>query len=545
MEWSRNVPIYVVTLARPELLERRPDWGAGKRSFTSIYLEPIADRGDARAARRPGARPAEPARGAIVARADGVPLYAVETIRMLLAEGRLVLEDGVYRPVGDLTTLAVPGDADRADRRPARRARCQPTGRSSSDAAVLGQSFTPAAVWPPCRAPTSRSSRASARWSGASCSTQQVDPRSPERGQYAFVQALIREVAYNTLAKRDRKVRHLAAARFFESLGSDELAGALAGHYLAAHANAPEGAEADALAAQARVALRAAAERAAALGAHEQAIAFLEHALAVNPEAADRADLHERALASAMEGLSQEVAERHGLGVVQARRELGDRQATALALARYALVFQFFGTDGEKILTVVRPAWEEFSDLEETPAGVALMNMMAAGHNFLQDNQTALERLERLLPIAERLDDLPELARGLQRLSGTLFRLDRHHESLFLLSGPTSPAVANGLVDIIRNTRTSLSFREQYADPAAGLAMAREGLEIASRTGSTNYGFHDGRQRDVMRAPGGGVGLGDRPARGVAVERDHGELLPRAVRRPGGADCAPRRRPVL
>src|SRR2546430_12163247 len=59
-------------------------------------------------------------------------------------------------------------------------------------------------------------------------------PRSPERGQYAFVQALIREVAYNTLARRDRKTRHLAAARYFESLATDELAAGLAQHYLAA-----------------------------------------------------------------------------------------------------------------------------------------------------------------------------------------------------------------------------------------------------------------------------------------------------------------------
>ena len=59
----------------------------------------------------------------------------------------------------------------------------------------------------------------------------QADPRSPERGRYGFLQALIREVAYNTLAKRDRKDRHLAAARHFEVIGSDELSGALARHY--------------------------------------------------------------------------------------------------------------------------------------------------------------------------------------------------------------------------------------------------------------------------------------------------------------------------
>ena len=52
----------------------------------------------------------------------------------------------------------------------------------------------------------------------------EIDPRSPERGQYAFVQALIREVAYNTLSKKDRKAKHLAAARWFESLGNEELA---------------------------------------------------------------------------------------------------------------------------------------------------------------------------------------------------------------------------------------------------------------------------------------------------------------------------------
>ena len=40
----------------------------------------------------------------IVARADGIPLYAVETVRMLVAEGRLVEEGGVYVPRGDLTS---------------------------------------------------------------------------------------------------------------------------------------------------------------------------------------------------------------------------------------------------------------------------------------------------------------------------------------------------------------------------------------------------------------------------------------------------------
>jgi predicted ATPase len=89
LEWSRNVPLLIVTLARPELLERRPDWGAGKRSFTSIYLDPLGT--EAMRELLAGLVPGLPtsARDAIVARADGIPLYAVETVRMLLAQGRV------------------------------------------------------------------------------------------------------------------------------------------------------------------------------------------------------------------------------------------------------------------------------------------------------------------------------------------------------------------------------------------------------------------------------------------------------------------------
>ena len=41
LEWSRDHPLFVVTLARPELAERRPTWGAGQRNFTALYLDPL------------------------------------------------------------------------------------------------------------------------------------------------------------------------------------------------------------------------------------------------------------------------------------------------------------------------------------------------------------------------------------------------------------------------------------------------------------------------------------------------------------------------
>src|SRR5207253_7048160 len=103
------------------------------------------------------------------------------------------------------------------------------------DAAVLGQSFTVAGLAAVGGLPESALEPRLNALTRSELLRREGDPLSPERGQYGFVQALVREVAYNTLSKKDRKIRHLAAARFFESLGTDEIAGALAGHYLAAH----------------------------------------------------------------------------------------------------------------------------------------------------------------------------------------------------------------------------------------------------------------------------------------------------------------------
>ena len=97
LEWSRNVPIFVITLARPELAERHPGWGASSRSFSSLFLEPLAD--EAIDALLHGLVPGLPdeARAQIRDRADGIPLYAVETVRMLLDRGLLERVGDEYR----------------------------------------------------------------------------------------------------------------------------------------------------------------------------------------------------------------------------------------------------------------------------------------------------------------------------------------------------------------------------------------------------------------------------------------------------------------
>jgi predicted ATPase len=108
LEWSRDKPLFVITLARPELLEKRPTWGAGHRNFTSIYLEPLSEQ--AMQELLLGLVPGLPIRlrDQILARAEGVPLYAVETVRMLLDRGLLVHEGSRYQLVGEVEALEVP-----------------------------------------------------------------------------------------------------------------------------------------------------------------------------------------------------------------------------------------------------------------------------------------------------------------------------------------------------------------------------------------------------------------------------------------------------
>ncbi len=481
MEWSRSHSIYVVTLSRPELLDRRPDWGAAKRNFNSLHLEPLAER--AMRALLAGLVPGLPesAVRAIVERADGVPLYAVETVRVLLADGRLALEGGAYRPVGDLTTLAVPETltaliASRLDG-------LAPDDRALvSDAAVLGQSFTLAGLSAVSGVAANELEPRLRALVRRELLTLEADPRSPERGQYAFVQALIREVAYNTLAKPDRKRRHLAAARFFESLDTDELAGGLAGHYLAAHLNATEGPEADALAAQAQIALRAAAERAIALGSHDQALTLLRQALTVTSDPEEEAEILELAGEAASAAAQHDLAESLLRQAIDLRRQRGDRPATARAITALgrALLGPF---RTEQAVALLEPAAREFADLGIEPAFAALHGQLARAHMMRGDTERAIDVADRVLEAAERADLVALVADTLVTKGTALGGLGRGYEGLGGIETGLRLADRHGLAITVGRARLNRGWLLNPGDPREALANDRVGLADARRLG--------------------------------------------------------------
>ncbi len=421
----------------------------------------------------------------IIARADGIPLYAVETVRMLLAEGKLALNDEVYVPVGDLTSLAVPETltaliAARLDGLPAEERTL------ILDAAVLGQSFTPAAL-----AAVSGQDEAAIEPRMQALVKRELltvgsDPRSPERGQYAFVQALIREVAYGMLARRDRKTRHLAAARFFESLGSDELAGALAGHYLAAYQNAPEGPEAEALAGQARIALRSAADRAISLGAHAQAVKFLDQAIGVTRAESEQAELRLAAASSAVSAVDWEVADGYFIEVADWARANGDwsKVATALTGQGLLLVNRSFV---EQAIVLIRAALDEVGDKVGDRELGALHAQLARALSLHEETAEAVMAADIALTHAGRARDAEVIAETLISKATALAGLGRLYESVALNWGAINMAERMGFARTDLRARNNLSGFLAIDDPQEAHAMLLVGLERARRLGEPGW----------------------------------------------------------
>jgi class 3 adenylate cyclase/predicted ATPase len=483
LEWSRNVPILIITLARPELLERRSDWGAGRRNFLALDLEPLQE--DAMRDLLTGLVPDLPevAVRSIVARAEGIPLYAVETIRMLAADGRLAPDDaGGFRTVGELGTLSVPESLHALIA--ARLDGLEPTERALvQDAAVLGQSFTLAGLSAVAGKPPEALELTLRALVRADLLRQEVDPRSPERGQYAFVQALIREVAYSTVSLRDRRTRHLAAARFFESLGEEELAGALAAHYLAAFRASPAGPEADALAAQARVSLRAAAERAASLGAPRQAVTFLEQAMEVASDDADLAELLERATLVAHDAADYERATRLVEQLEAVRERLPDRSALALAVTLRAEGL-YRARQRDQARTLLREALDRFADLgEEDPSVLRMLANLAVAMAFTRQYDEAGAMSDRALAIAERIGD-PITATRMLTIKGTMAMFQgRLWEAIALTEGARRVAEQHNLREEVLRANNALANIIALDDPRATAQVERETIELARRLG--------------------------------------------------------------
>jgi tetratricopeptide (TPR) repeat protein len=408
MEWSREHPLYVITIARPELLERRPTWGAGSRTFSAIYLEPLSERAmeELLAGLVPGLL--KELRAQILARAEGVPLYAVETVRMLLDRGLLVQEGAVYRPVGPIDTLEVPETLQALIA--ARLDGLSPEERRLlQDGAVFGKTFTREALAAISGVEEAELEPLLTGLVRKEVLSIQADPRSPEHGQYGFLQDLVRRVAYETLSKRDRKARHLAAAAQLERAfaSEQEVVEVLAAHYLAAYEAAPEDTDADEIKRRAGELLARAGERAASLAASEEAAHYFEQAASLAEAPVEQARLREHSgEMAARAGRTEQarVAFEEALALFD---DAGERHQAARVTARLGEVERQRGQLEEAVERMER-AWSELEDEKPDADIAALAAQLGRLHVMKGESERAVMRLEAALELAESLS-LPEV----------------------------------------------------------------------------------------------------------------------------------------
>ena len=107
---SRDAPIVVLCMARPELLDTRPGWGGGKLNATSILLEPLSEdeTRELIANLLSQATLAHEAAVRIAEATEGNPLFAEQLLAMLIDEGLLRREDGHWTVADELADMPVP-----------------------------------------------------------------------------------------------------------------------------------------------------------------------------------------------------------------------------------------------------------------------------------------------------------------------------------------------------------------------------------------------------------------------------------------------------
>jgi class 3 adenylate cyclase/tetratricopeptide (TPR) repeat protein len=466
LEWSRAHPLFIVALSRPELAERRPTWGAAGRGVTSIYLEPLPT--EAMEGVLTGLVPGLPddLRSQILQRAEGVPLYAMETVRMLLDQGLLVQEGPVYRPTGSVETLEVPEtlhaliaarlDGLTADER-----------RLVQDAAVLGKTFTKPGIMA-----VTGTSQEDVEPLLASLVRKEVlsllsDPLSPERGQYAFLQDLVKIVAYETLSKKERKARHVAAAAYIQSSwGSDEeeFVEVVAAHLDEAYRLAPDADDAAVLRTRARGMLERAGERAGSLAAPSEAIHYFERAADLADETAVRAELIERAGSAARAaGDTDGAIERFERAVALFEGEGLSHPAARVSAALGVLMWQR-GRLTEAVDRMER-SYEVLATEEPDEDFATLATDLARLDFFAGRIDLSFERAEVAIDIAEALWLPDVLSNALNTKALVLYSArGRRHEAYALLRYALEVAVENDLPSATHRSMFNLADLAAQAD---------------------------------------------------------------------------------
>ena len=224
-DWSRDVPLLLICIARPELHEIRPGWGGGKVNATSIFLDPLTEPESERLIDHLLGDTAlsQKLRDRIHEAAEGYPLFFEEIVSMLVDEGLLGSQAEGGEAGAEAARMRVPATinlllASRIDRLP------HAEREVLACASVEGRTFHRGAVEHLSR-------------SGAGADVERLlgalvhkDLIRPEPSQlrredaFSFRHILIRDAAYESLRKHARAELHERFASWLVTTTGDKAA---------------------------------------------------------------------------------------------------------------------------------------------------------------------------------------------------------------------------------------------------------------------------------------------------------------------------------
>ena len=377
-----GVPLLVVCSARPELLDRRPGWGGGKRNATTVSLAPLSDEDTARLLAGLLGSPVLPAdqQAALLQRAEGNPLFAEEYVRML-ADGS---DPAAAAPETLQGVVAARIDALPSEEK-----------ELLQLAAALGKVF----------------------WTDALSTLSSVDAwqlderlhalerkefvrrehRSAVAGsrQYVFVHALVRDGVYGQMSRAARADVHRRVADWIDTLPSDradDRTEILAHHLLAAIEYSRAAGFDDAeLVPRAAQALRESGDRALGIGALAGALGFYGRLRELDPAVDDDPYF--------LLSIGLALAFMHGY--VQEGAEELDRAAAALESSDPAAAAQATITRGEYV-------WQK-GDQENAFAYFDRARALAEGARLSPEKQNVVAQVARFLSLAGRYEEALQL----------------------------------------------------------------------------------------------------------------------------------------
>jgi class 3 adenylate cyclase/tetratricopeptide (TPR) repeat protein len=490
VDWSTGVPLLVICTARPEVYERRPGWGGGKRNSTTVGLAPLTTEETARLIGALLSRAALPAetQAVLLEHSGGNPLYAREFVHMLGDRGILKRRGRIF----ELTPGAEIPVPETIEALIAARLDTLPSERKSvlHAAAVVGKGFWAGAV-ASVAGVTEEAVEVALHELARKELVRRVRTSSVEgEDEYCFWHVLVRDVAYRQIPRAARAARHQAAAEWIERIAGERItdhAELLAHHYgLALELARAAGADGHELEARTRRFLVLAGDRALRLDV-SKAESHYRRALELlppgNPERARV--LAKAAEAAALAGRYAEAEAGYAEAITDFRAQ-ANPLAAGSALVKLGVIVR----DKGETMWARSLLAEAVELLEQAPPGPELVvayTQTARYHHFQGPAEQCLEWAEKAMVTAEKLGiegqavrarvwrEFTRFARG---DAGALEELkEALRTGLELGSEADRAALHLGLGDVV-----------WWAEgPAAGLNVYRAGINFTERRGMTYY----------------------------------------------------------